>query len=82
VLCDYQRDALVDVMLVLLIIFIITVPCLKEHKVGCRRRNNLPTVTKPEDVTIAWTSRARFTGTPGSGEPGRIEGRGCRSIAP
>jgi biopolymer transport protein ExbD len=41
-------------MLVLLIIFIITVPvALKEHKVNLPKASNLPTQTKPEDVTIA-----------------------------
>jgi len=44
---------LVDVMLVLLIIFIITVPvALKEIKVDLPKASNLPTQTKPEDVTI------------------------------
>jgi len=41
-------------MLVLLIIFIITVPvALKEIKVNLPKASNLPTQTKPEDVTIA-----------------------------
>jgi biopolymer transport protein ExbD len=44
----------VDVMLVLLIIFIITVPvALKEIKVNLPKASNLPTQTKPQDVTIA-----------------------------
>src|SRR5579859_7878249 len=54
VLSDINVTPLVDVMFVLLIIFIITVPvALKEHKVNLPKANNLPTQTKPEDVTIA-----------------------------
>ena len=54
VLSDINVTPLVDFMLVLLIIFIITVPvALKEHKVNLPKASNLPTQTKPEDVTIA-----------------------------
>src|SRR5258707_13104668 len=54
VLSDINVTPIVDVMLVLLIIFIITVPvALKEHKVNLPKANNLPTQTKREDVTIA-----------------------------
>ncbi len=54
VLSDINVTPLVDVMLVLLIIFIITVPvALKQIKVNLPKASNLPTQTKPEDVTIA-----------------------------
>jgi biopolymer transport protein ExbD len=45
---------LVDVMLVLLIIFIITIPViLKQVKLTLPKASNIPTVTKPENITIA-----------------------------
>ena len=45
---------LVDVMLVLLIIFLITVPVvLKAVKVQLPNAKNIPTVTKPENIVIA-----------------------------
>jgi biopolymer transport protein ExbD len=45
---------LVDVMLVLLIIFLITIPVItKTVKVDLPKAVNIPTVTKPEDVTVA-----------------------------
>jgi len=45
---------LVDVMLVLLIIFLITVPVvLKQIPVVLPNARNIPTITKPENITIA-----------------------------
>ncbi|MBK6597728.1 MAG: biopolymer transporter ExbD [Proteobacteria bacterium] len=45
---------LVDVMLVLLIIFLITVPVItKTVKVELPKAVNIPTVTKPENITVA-----------------------------
>lgn len=45
---------MVDVMLVLLIIFLITIPVItKTVKVDLPRAVNIPTTTKPENITIA-----------------------------
>lgn len=45
---------LVDVMLVLLIIFLITVPVItKTVKLDLPKASNIPTQTKPENITIA-----------------------------
>lgn len=45
---------LVDVMLVLLIIFLITIPVItKTVKVSLPKAANIPTQTKPENITVA-----------------------------
>jgi biopolymer transport protein ExbD len=45
---------LVDVMLVLLIIFLITIPVItKQVKVNLPKAANIPTQTKPENITIS-----------------------------
>lgn len=45
---------LVDVMLVMLIIFLITVPVvIKQVPVVLPNASNIPTITKPENITIA-----------------------------
>ena len=45
---------LVDVMLVLLIIFLITVPVITQTiKLELPKENNIPLMTKPENITIA-----------------------------
>jgi biopolymer transport protein ExbD len=45
---------LVDVMLVLLIIFLITVPVINETiKLELPKESNIPLITKPENITIA-----------------------------
>ncbi len=54
VMANINTTPLVDVMLVLLIIFLITVPVItKTVPVKLPNANNIPTQTKPEDITIA-----------------------------
>ncbi len=51
---DINVTPLVDVMLVLLIIFIITIPVfIQQVKLNLPIATNLATVTKPENITIA-----------------------------
>ncbi len=51
---DINVTPLVDVMLVLLIIFIITIPVfIQQVKLQLPIANNLVTVTKPENITIS-----------------------------
>jgi len=50
---DINTTPLVDVMLVLLIIFLITVPVIKNFAVSdIPKAMNIPTQTKPENITI------------------------------
>ena len=54
VMADINTTPLVDVMLVLLIIFLITIPVItKTVPVKLPNANNIPTQTKPQDITIA-----------------------------
>jgi biopolymer transport protein ExbD len=54
VMSNINTTPLVDVMLVLLIIFLITIPVInKTVKVNLPRAVNIPTQTKPENITIA-----------------------------
>jgi biopolymer transport protein ExbD len=54
VMATINTTPLVDVMLVLLIIFLITVPVInKTVKVDLPRAVNIPTQTKPENITVA-----------------------------
>jgi biopolymer transport protein ExbD len=54
VMAVINTTPLVDVMLVLLIIFLITIPVItKTVKVDLPRAVNIPTQTKPENITIA-----------------------------
>jgi biopolymer transport protein ExbD len=56
VMAAINTTPLVDVMLVLLIIFLITIPVITQHvKVKLPHANNLPTVTKPHEITISVT---------------------------
>ncbi|MEZ5499601.1 MAG: biopolymer transporter ExbD [Steroidobacteraceae bacterium] len=51
---EINTTPLVDVMLVLLIIFLITVPVITQTvKVDLPKAVNIPTQTKPENITIA-----------------------------
>ena len=52
--CDINTTPLIDVMLVLLIIFLITIPVItKTVSVQLPKAVNIPTQTKPENITIA-----------------------------
>ena len=54
VMATINTTPLVDVMLVLLIIFLITIPVInKTHKVDLPKAVNIPTQTKPENITVA-----------------------------
>jgi biopolymer transport protein ExbD len=58
---DINTTPLVDVMLVLLIIFLITIPVItKTVKVDLPKAVNIPTQTKPENITIAVDSQGRI----------------------
>ena len=67
VMSAINTTPLVDVMLVLLIIFLITIPVItKQIKVTLPKAVNIPTQTKPENITISvdkdgnvfWNDRA------------------------
>jgi len=51
-IASINTTPLVDVMLVLLIIFLITVPVIKKTIVTIPKAVNIPTQTKPENITI------------------------------
>jgi biopolymer transport protein ExbD len=51
---DINTTPLVDVMLVMLIIFLVTIPVINRTvKIELPKAANIPTVTKPENITIA-----------------------------
>jgi biopolymer transport protein ExbD len=52
--CSINTTPLVDVMLVLLIIFLITIPVVTQTiKLELPKERNLPTQTKPENIVLA-----------------------------
>lgn len=54
VMSDINTTPLVDVMLVMLIIFLITIPIItKTVKVDLADARNIATITKPENITVA-----------------------------
>ena len=54
VMANINTTPLVDVMLVLLIIFLITIPVInKSVPVQLPKAVNIPTQTKPENITVA-----------------------------
>jgi len=58
---DINTTPLVDVMLVLLIIFLITVPVIKKMAaVEIPKAVNIPTQTKPENITISVDSAGKI----------------------
>jgi biopolymer transport protein ExbD len=58
VMSEINTTPLVDVMLVLLIIFLITIPVItKTVKVTLPKAVNIPTQTKPENITVAVDSQ-------------------------
>jgi len=61
VMSDINMTPLVDVMLVLLIIFIITVPVLTHSvKVDLPRERNQPNIVKPQTVTLSVSADGAF----------------------
>ncbi len=52
-MCDINTTPLVDVMLVLLIIFLITIPAITHTvPVALPKETNIPTTTKPQNIII------------------------------
>jgi biopolymer transport protein ExbD len=61
VMNNINTTPLVDVMLVLLIIFLITIPVInKTVKVDLPKAVNIPTQTKPENITVAVDKEGKF----------------------
>jgi len=61
VLSAINTTPLVDVMLVMLIIFLITIPVItKTVKLNLPQATNIPTQTKPENITVAVDERGNI----------------------
>jgi biopolymer transport protein ExbD len=61
ILSAINTTPLVDVMLVLLIIFLITIPVItKTVKLDLPKASNIATVTKPENITVAVDERGNI----------------------
>jgi len=64
---EINTTPLVDIMLVLLIIFLITVPVIQDlKKVEIPKAVNIPTQTKPENITISVDSKGQVFWNAGS----------------
>ena len=60
-IAEINTTPLVDVMLVLLIIFLITIPIItKTVKLDLPKAVNIPTQTKPENITISVTNDGKM----------------------
>ncbi|MCK9468270.1 MAG: biopolymer transporter ExbD [Porticoccaceae bacterium] len=76
VMSEINMIPLVDVMLVLLIIFIITVPVLTHSvKLDLPRADNTPNEIKPQTITLAVTSDAQFHWNEDTITMGELEAR-------
>src|SRR5258706_14415580 len=63
IMSDINTTPLVDVMLVLLIIFLITIPIItKTVPVTLPKAVNIPTKTKPENITISVDAAGQIWG--------------------
>ena len=69
---EINTTPLVDVMLVLLIIFLITIPVITQSvKVDLPKAANIPTQTKPENINIAVDAEGNVFWNTGAGaDPG------------
>ncbi|MNK53165.1 Biopolymer transport protein ExbD [compost metagenome] len=76
VLSEINMTPLVDVMLVLLIIFIVTMPVLTQSvQLDLPRAQSQPTLSKPESVTIAITADGKLHWNGAPLDPETLESR-------
>jgi biopolymer transport protein ExbD len=72
-IAEINTTPLVDIMLVLLIIFLITVPVIQDmKKVEIPKAVNIPTQTKPENITLEVDAKGNVYWN-GKAVPGRTE---------